>query len=82
MLHLLYFVTLGYCLLHLIKELFPQIISKNSDLDDSGIYLPAFSSRTHLKLQNISSLVKKVITNLSSKISGPDLYSSGDSEEL
>ena len=48
----------------------------NSNLDDSGITLPAFPSRTNLKLQNISvtsQMVKKVIVNLDlSKASGPD----------
>ena len=41
--------------------------SKNSNLDDSGISLPVFPSRTHLKLHNISltfKIVKKVIMNL------------------
>ena len=40
--------------------------SKNSNLDDSGISLPVFPSRTNLKLHNISvtaKMVKKVITN-------------------
>ena len=50
--------------------------SKNSNLDDSGISLPVFPSRTNLKLHNISitpKMVKKVILNLdSSKVSGPD----------
>ena len=50
--------------------------SKNSNLDDSGISLPVFPSRTNLKLHNISitpKMVEKVITNLdSSKVSGPD----------
>ena len=49
---------------------------KNSNLDDSGISLPVFSSRTNLKLHNISvtpKMVKKVIMNLDlSKTSGPD----------
>ena len=48
--------------------------SKNSNLDDSGISLPVFPSRTHLKLHNISltfKIVKKVIMNLNlSKGSG------------
>ena len=55
---------------------FAKNVSKNSDLDDSVVYLPAFSSRTILKPHNISvtsKLVKKVITNLDS---------SGGSEEL
>ena len=55
--------------------LFAKIFSKNSNLKDSGIPLPGFSSRTNLKLHNISvtpKLVKKVIMNLdSSKASGP-----------
>ena len=49
---------------------------KNSNLDDSGISLPVFPSRSNLKLHNTSitpKMVKKVITNLeSSKASGPD----------
>ena len=49
---------------------------KNYNLDDSGISLPVFSSRTNLKQHNISitpKLVKEVITNLDlSKASGPD----------
>ncbi len=57
-------------------KLFAKNVSKNSNLDDSGISLPVFPSRTNLKLQNISitpKMVKKVITNLdSSKASGPD----------
>ena len=59
-------------LLHLRKQNF----SKNSSLDDSGISLPVFPSRTNLKLHNISitlKLVKKIIMNLnSSKAFGPD----------
>ena len=57
-------------------KLFAENFSKNSNLDDSGISLPAFPSRTNLKLHNISlipKMVKKVITNLDlSKASGPD----------
>ena len=57
-------------------KLFAKNFSKNSDLDDSGISLPVFPSRTNLKLHNISitlKMVNKVITNLdSSKASGPD----------
>ena len=57
-------------------KLFPENFSKNSNLDDSGISLPVFPSRTNLKLDNISvtpKMVKKVITNLDlSKAFGPD----------
>ena len=57
-------------------KLFAKKFSKNSNLDDSGISLPVFPSRTNLKLHNISitpKMVRKVITNLdSSKASGPD----------
>ena len=57
-------------------KLFAKNFSKNSNLDDSGISLPVFPSRTNLKLHNISitpKMVKKVIMNLdSSKASGPD----------
>ena len=56
-------------------KLFAENISKNSNLDDSGISLPVFPSRTNLKLHNISvtpQMVKKVITNLDlSNASGP-----------
>ena len=57
-------------------KLFAENFSKNSNLDDSGISLPVFPSRTNLKLHNISvtpKMVKKVIINLDlSKASGPD----------
>ena len=57
-------------------KLFAEHFSKNSNLDDSGISLPVFPSRTNLKLLNISvtsKMVKKVITNLHlSKTCGPD----------
>ena len=41
-------------------KLFPETFSKNSNLDDSGISLPVFSSRTNLKLHNISVTPKMV----------------------
>ena len=57
-------------------KLFAENFSKNSNLDDSGISLSAFPSRTNLKQSNISvtsMMVKKVIMNLDlSKASGPD----------
>ena len=57
-------------------KLFVGKFSKNSNLDDSGISLPVFSSRTNLKLHNISvttKMVRKAITNLDlSMSSGPD----------
>ena len=57
-------------------KLFAKIFSKNSNLDDLGISLSNFPSRTNLKLHNISithKIFKKVITNLdSSKASSPD----------
>ena len=57
-------------------KLFPENFSENSNLDDSGISLPIFPSRTDLKLHNISAtpkMVKKVMTNFDlSKASGPD----------
>ena len=50
--------------------------SLNSNLDDSGISLPVFPSRTNLKLHNTSvtpKMVRKVVMNLDlSKASGPD----------
>ena len=57
-------------------KLFAENISKNSTLDDSGISLLVFPSKTNLKLHNISltpKMVKKVFLNLDlSKASGPD----------
>ena len=57
-------------------KLFAENFSKNSNLDDSGISLPVFLSRTNLKMHNIFvtlKMVKKVIINLVlSKPSGPD----------
>ena len=57
-------------------KLFPENFSKNSNLDDSAISLPVFSSRTNLKLHIISitfNIVKKVLVNLDLlKASGPD----------
>ena len=54
---------------------FAESFSKNSNLDDSGVSLPVFPSRTNQKLHNISvitKMVKKVIMNLDlSKASGP-----------
>ena len=48
----------------------------NSNIDDSGISLPIFPSRTNLKLYNIfvtPKMVRKVVVNLDlSKASGPD----------
>ena len=55
-------------------KLFDENFSKNPNLEDSGISLPVFPSRTNLKLHNISitpKMVKKVIMNLVlSKASG------------
>ena len=55
---------------------FAENFSMNSNLDDSGISLPVFPSRTNLKLHNIfvtPKMVKKVIMNLDlSKASCPD----------
>ena len=57
-------------------KLFSENFSLNSNLDDSGVSLPVFRSRTNLKLHNISILpkmVRKVVMNLDlSKASGPD----------
>ena len=57
-------------------KLFAENFSKNSNLDDSGISLTAFPSRTKLKQYNISEtpkMIKKVILNLDmSKASDPD----------
>ena len=57
-------------------KLFAKHFPKDSNLDDSGISLPVFPSRTYQKKHNISvtpKMVKKVITNLDlSKAFGPD----------
>ena len=41
-------------------KLFAKSFSKNSNLDDSGVSLPVFPSRTNLKLHNISITPKMV----------------------
>ena len=55
-------------------NLIAKNFSKNSNLGESGLSLPVFSSRTNLKLHDISvspKIFKKVITSLhSSKASG------------
>ena len=60
-------------------KLFAKNFSKNSNLDHSGISLPVFTTRTNLKLHNISitaKMVNKVIRNLdSTKASGHDCIS-------
>ena len=57
-------------------KLFAENFSLNSNLDDSGISLSVFPSRTNLKLHNISvtpKMVRKVVMNIDlSKASGPD----------
>ena len=55
-------------------KLFTKNYSNNTNLNDSGISLSVFPSRTNLKLNIFIApqMVKKVITNLdSSKASGP-----------
>ena len=54
---------------------FAENVSKNSSLDNSGISLPVFTSRTNLKLHIfvIPKMVRKVIMNLDlAMASGPD----------
>ena len=55
---------------------FLRTLTNPGNLDESGISLPVFPFRTHLKLYNISvapKMVKKVLMNLDlSKSSGPD----------
>ena len=80
LLYLLYSTARSCCLLHLIKEkLFAKNFSQNSNINDFGISLPVFLSRTNLKLRNIHvtpEMVKRVITSLdSSKASAPDCIS-------
>ena len=57
-------------------KLFAEKFSNNSNLDDSGISLRVFPSRTNLKLHYISvtlKMVQRVTINLDlSKVSGPD----------
>ena len=57
-------------------KLLTKNFSKNSTLEDSGIPLPAFPSRSNLKLHNVfvsPKMATKIIMNLdSSKASGPD----------
>ena len=57
-------------------KLFAENFYMNSNLDEPGISLPVFPSRTNMKLHNISvtpKMVKKVIKNLDlSKASGSD----------
>ena len=57
-------------------NLLAKNVSKNSNPGDSCIFLLVFSSRTNLKLHNMSltpKIVEKVITNLDlPKASGPD----------
>ena len=58
------------------SKLFAKNFSENSNLENSGISLPAFPSRTNLKLYHISvtpRMVKKVMTDLDlSKTSGSE----------
>ena len=59
-------------------KLFAENFSRDSNLDDSGISLPVFPSRTTLKLHISVTLkmVKKVMMNLDlSKASGPGFIS-------
>ena len=57
-------------------KLFAKNFSENSNLDDSGISLPVFPSRTNLKQNNVfvtPKMAKHVTTNLDLlKTSGPD----------
>ena len=67
-------------------KLFAENFSLNSNLDDSGVSLPVFPSRTNLKLHNISltpKMVRKVVMNLDlSSGVWSRLYSSGGSKKL
>ena len=57
-------------------KLFAESFSLNFELDDSGVSLPVFPSRTNLKLYNIfvtPKMVRQVVMNPDlSKASGPD----------
>ena len=64
------------------NKLFAKNFPKNSNLNDLGIFLPAFLSRTNPKLHNIyitPKMVKKIIMN---KGIWSWLYSSDGSKEL
>ena len=62
--------------LEVLSSAYDKARSKNSNLDNSGISLPVLTSRTNLKLHNISGMLKKVknvVANLdASKVSGLD----------
>ena len=49
-------------------KLFPENFSKNFILDDSGISLPSFSSRTNLKLLNIIPVTRKIVKRSSATL--------------
>ena len=76
LLYLLYSTARRSCLLHVIKQNCLLKTFLRTILDDSGISLPVFPSRTNFKLHNISvtpKMVKKVIMNLDlPKASGLD----------
>ena len=77
LLYLPYSTAWRCCLLHLIKQnCLLKTFLRTLNLNDSGIFLPVFPSKTNLKLHNIfvtPKTVKKVIMNLDlSKTSGPD----------
>ena len=77
LLYLLNLIDLRYCLLFLVKRnCLQKKFFKNFNLDDPGISLPAFPSRTNPKLHNAHvtpKLVKKVMTNFYlPKVSGPE----------
>ena len=77
LIYLLFTTAQRCCVLHLIKQ---NCLLKNSslnyNLDDSGVALPVFPSRTNVKLHNIyvtPNMLRKVVMNLDfSKASGPD----------
>ena len=74
--YLLFSIGLRCCLLHLIKQNCLLKTFLRTLHDSELIPLPAFPSRTHLKLHNTSvtpKMIKKVIMNLDlSKASGTD----------
>ena len=79
LLYFLYSTTRRCCLLHLIKQNRLLKIFLRTVILMTRISLPAFPSRTNLKLHNISvtpKMVKKVIMNLAlSNASGPECIS-------
>ena len=67
LIYLLYSTTQRCCLLHLMKQNCFLILFLRTNVDDLDVSIPAFPSRTNMKVHNISvtpKMVKKIIGNL------------------